>query len=62
MQDLQYLLPLSKDWTVYLQCRHLLTAQCLLQYNVYYTLEIEILISLGVWLRSVSSDSFNSNE
>ena len=52
MQDLQYLLPLSKDWTVYL---HTCQPQCLLQYNVSYTIEIEILISLGVWLRSVSS-------
>ena len=52
MQDLQYLLPLSKDWTVYL---HTCQPQCLLQYNVSYTIEIEILISLGVWLRSVNS-------
>ena len=43
MQDLQYLLPLSKDWTVYLDT---CWPQCLLPYNVSYTLEIQILISL----------------
>ena len=39
---LWYLLPLSKDWTVYLDT---CWPQCLLPYNVSYTLEIEILIS-----------------
>ena len=53
MQDLQYLLPLSKDWRVYLDT---CWPQCLLQFYVSYTLEIDIFISLSVG-SEVSVDS-----